>query len=91
MKFQVLTGTSKMTVIWDVALLSLVQIGRRFRKAYSYDDKDSIPETSVHLYETTRCSIPEDGYHRTYGIATSSKFAIVCEISGSHGSEYERS
>jgi hypothetical protein len=47
LRFQVLTAASmKMTVFWDVALYSLVEVYRRFRGAYSIialiSDDDSI-------------------------------------------------
>jgi hypothetical protein len=73
---QVLTAASmKMTVFWDVALCSLVEVDGRFRSAYFLRDQSSSVtmtalimeavntyETSVNLYESTRRNIPE-GYH----------------------------
>jgi hypothetical protein len=34
-------------------------------------------ETSVRVYKTTRCNIPEDSHHQ------------ICEISSSYGGEYD--
>jgi hypothetical protein len=63
-----------MTVFWDVALCSLVEIeiGRRFRGAYCFhregDDDEGVrsSETSVSFYQTTRRNIPEDGHLQNY-------------------------
>jgi hypothetical protein len=60
MRFQVLTAASmKMTVFWDFAPCSLVEIDRRFRGALMMEAA-STSETSVNFYETTRRNIPED-------------------------------
>jgi hypothetical protein len=52
---------------WHVTPCSLIDIGRRFRGAYCLHHQDdemmetvSSSETSVNIYQTTRCSIPED-------------------------------
>jgi hypothetical protein len=48
----------KMTVFWDVAPCSLVEIDRRFRGAMM--EAVTTSETSVNFYQTTRHNIPED-------------------------------
>jgi hypothetical protein len=65
MRFQVLTAVSmNMTVFWDVAPCSLVEIDRRFRGAYCLYHQGrveavSTSETSVNLYKATRRNILE--------------------------------
>jgi hypothetical protein len=65
----VLTATNmKMTVFWDVAPCSLVEINRRFGDAYCHIivlmmEAVSTSETSVKLYQTTRRNISEDSLH----------------------------
>jgi hypothetical protein len=58
-----------MTVFWDVAPCSLVEIDRRFTGAYCLhyegDEAVSTSETLINFYETTRCNIPEDSHHHT--------------------------
>jgi hypothetical protein len=56
--------TMKITVFWDVAPCSLVEVDRRFRGAY-FLHHQRIPETSVRFHETTRRSIPEDSHIHT--------------------------
>jgi hypothetical protein len=58
------------TVFWDVAPYSLVEVQRRFRGAFSLPqlhdvEPVSASETSVGLYETTQYSILEDNPDRT--------------------------
>jgi hypothetical protein len=56
-------STLKMTVFWDVASCSLVEIDRRFRGAIALMmEAVSIPETLVCFYEITCHSIPEDSH-----------------------------
>jgi hypothetical protein len=51
----------KMTVFWDVAPTSLVEIDRRFRNAYCrhYQSDESV------LYQTAQRNIPEDNHLHT--------------------------
>jgi hypothetical protein len=58
-----------MTVLWDVAPCSLVDIYRRFRGVYCLHHQGDLmmeavitSETSIIFYETTRRNIPEDGH-----------------------------
>jgi hypothetical protein len=48
-----------MTVFWDVAPCSLVEIDRSFRGAYCLHHQGDRPEMSVSFYQTTRRNIPE--------------------------------
>jgi hypothetical protein len=55
----------KMTVFWDVAPCSLVEVYRRFRGACflhhqgdELTEAESTSETSVNFYQTTRRNIP---------------------------------
>jgi hypothetical protein len=58
----------KVTVFWDVALCSLVEIDRRFRSAYCLHyqalmvEAERTSETPVSIYETTRHNVPEDSH-----------------------------
>jgi hypothetical protein len=64
----------RMTIFWDAAPCTLVEIGRRFIGAYYLDlqsnvtlrtpmmEEVSTSETSLNFYETTRRSIPEDKF-----------------------------
>jgi hypothetical protein len=61
-RYQVLTAASvKVTVFWDIAPCSLVEIDRRFRRtiALMMMEAESISEESVYLYEITRRYIPK--------------------------------
>jgi hypothetical protein len=73
MYFKIRTRTLhslKMTVFWDVAPCSLVEIEQRFRGTYCLSlhaivlvmEAVSTSETSVSFYHTTRRNIPEDGH-----------------------------
>jgi hypothetical protein len=53
-----------MTVLWDVAPCSLVDIYRRFRRALMMEAV-STSETLVSVYQTTRRNIPEDSHLHT--------------------------
>jgi hypothetical protein len=56
-RFQVLTADiMKITVLWDVAPCSLVEVYRRFRGACCPHH----PETLVNFYKSTRRNNPED-------------------------------
>jgi hypothetical protein len=64
---QFLTSASmKMTVFWDVAPRSLVEIYWHFRGTYcphhQGDEAVSTSEISVNFYQTTRLNIPEDSH-----------------------------
>jgi hypothetical protein len=70
-RFRVLTAASmKMTVFWDVATCSLVEVYRRFRGAYCdialMMEAESTSETSVNFYQTTRRNNPEDSHLHTH-------------------------
>jgi hypothetical protein len=58
----------KMTVFWDVALCSLVEIDQSFRGAYCLHHQNLMieevctSETSVNFYETTWRNITEDSH-----------------------------
>jgi hypothetical protein len=59
-RFQVLTAaTMKVTVFWDIAPCSLVQIDRRFKGVSLMMELVSLSETSANFHETTRRNIPE--------------------------------
>jgi hypothetical protein len=72
MRFEVHTATRmKMTVFWDVAQCSLIDIDRRFRGAYCLThgalntllmEAVSFSETSVSIHQTIRCNIPDDSH-----------------------------
>jgi hypothetical protein len=72
MRFQVLTAMSmKVTVFWDVAPCSLVEVYQHFRGACCLHHQDIItlmleavttPETSVNFYQMTQCNILEDSH-----------------------------
>jgi hypothetical protein len=51
----------KITVFWDVAPCSMVEVYRRFTGVYCLHHQGD--ETSVYLYQTTRRNIPEDSLH----------------------------
>jgi hypothetical protein len=55
-----------MAVFWDVAPCSLVDTDRSLRETYCLHRKgaatESSSETSVNIYQTTRCNIPEDSH-----------------------------
>jgi hypothetical protein len=63
-----------MTVFWDVAPCSLVEIDRRFRGVTASITKAialmmeaaSTSETSVNFYQTTRRNNPEDSHLHTH-------------------------
>jgi hypothetical protein len=55
----------KMTVFWDVAPCSLVELYRHFRGADLMMEAASASETSVNFYQTTRRNIPEDSHLHT--------------------------
>jgi hypothetical protein len=71
-RFQILTATSmNIAVFWNVATCILVDIYRRFRRSFCLrhqgedhhhpdDGGSSSSETSVNVYQTIRCKIPED-------------------------------
>jgi hypothetical protein len=56
----------KMAVFWDAAPHSLVDTDRRFRGAVSIIRMFTLTmcssETSVNIYKTTRCYMPEDSH-----------------------------
>jgi hypothetical protein len=52
-----------MTVIWDVAPCSHVEIAQRFRAMMM--EAVGTSETSVNFYQTTRRNIPEDSHLHT--------------------------
>jgi hypothetical protein len=54
----------EMTVLWDVAPCSLVEICRRFKSAYCLHHQDT-SKMSVDIYETTRRNITEDSHLQT--------------------------
>jgi hypothetical protein len=56
-------GNMKMTVFWDVAPCSLVEIYRRFRGACPLHHQRD--ESSVDFYQTTRRNITEDSHQFT--------------------------
>jgi hypothetical protein len=64
----------KMTVFWDVASCSLIEIDQHLRCAYCLHHKIialmmetvNTSETSVNFYETTRCNIAEDSHLHTH-------------------------
>jgi hypothetical protein len=57
-RFEVLTAASmQMAVLCVVAPCSLVEVYRRFRTSVA-----STSETSVNLYQTTRCNNPEGSH-----------------------------
>jgi hypothetical protein len=57
-RFQVLTAACmKMTIFWDVALCSLVEISRRFESSYCWHYQNS-SETSANFYQAARRRIP---------------------------------
>jgi hypothetical protein len=79
MIFQVLTATSmKMTVFWDVAQCSLVQIDRRFRGGII--EAVSTSETSVNFYQTTRRNIAEDSHLQCLTHCFYNESAIVTNL-----------
>jgi hypothetical protein len=55
-----------MAVLWDVAPDSLADVDRRSRGAYCFNIRTMkvvcTSETSVNIYETTWCNIPEDSH-----------------------------
>jgi hypothetical protein len=56
----------KMVVFWVVAPCSLVEVYRRFKGACClYIRAMSTSETSVNIYQTTRCNNPEDSHLHT--------------------------
>jgi hypothetical protein len=62
-RFQVLTAASmKLTVFWDVALCSLVEVYRRFRGAYSLHHQGValIMVMMANIYQTSLHNILED-------------------------------
>jgi hypothetical protein len=72
----------KMTVFWNVALYSLVEIYRRFKGAYCLIilmmEAVSTSEILADLYQTTRRNIPEDShlqnipcFHNSLSVAAS--------------------
>jgi hypothetical protein len=70
----------EMTVFWVVALCSLVDIDQRVRGAYCLRhhgdgilmmEAVSCSETSVNIYHSTWCNIPEDSHLRKYNICSS--------------------
>jgi hypothetical protein len=74
-RFEVLKAASmKMTVSWEVALCSLVEVYRRFRGACRLHHHGLImvsantSETSVNFYQTTWPNIPEDSHLYNYSV-----------------------
>jgi hypothetical protein len=66
-RFEVLMARMKMAVSWDVAPCGLVDTDQRFRGLLMMTDAVSSSETSVNIYQTTRCDIPEDS-HLYFGL-----------------------
>jgi hypothetical protein len=66
-----------MTVCWDVAQCSVVEVYRRFRGAYCLHHQGdkwlialmmeavSTSETSINVYQTTRRNVPEESRYQT--------------------------
>jgi hypothetical protein len=59
----------KMTVLWNIAVCSLVEVDRRFRGVYCFHHHSSSWSwrqykhlEHVNFYETAWCNIPEDCY-----------------------------
>lgn len=69
-----LTATRmKMAVLWDAAVLSLVDIDRRIRGAYSLHLQG---KTSVNIYKATRCNIQKTIFS-TLTISVAASLIIV--------------
>jgi hypothetical protein len=63
-RFQVFKAASmKITVVWDVAPCSLVDIDRRFRGIQCLHNHGLVAETLLIFYQTARHMIPEDSLH----------------------------
>jgi hypothetical protein len=61
-RLEVLTAARmKMTVFWNVALCSLVEVYRLLRGALKMETASTY-ETSINFYQTTLRNIPEDGH-----------------------------
>jgi hypothetical protein len=61
LRFEVLTAASmKMTVFWDVAPCSLVEVYRCFRAIVLMMEAVNTSETSVYFNQTTRSNILEE-------------------------------
>jgi hypothetical protein len=61
--FQVLTAASlKMTIFWDVAPCSLIEDSGVFAASIirAMMEEAITSETSLNIYQTARCNIPED-------------------------------
>jgi hypothetical protein len=68
-RFQLFTlATIKVTALWDITQCSLVELERRFRRAYCLLNQGNFPddgeaartsETADYFHETTWCYIPE--------------------------------
>jgi hypothetical protein len=57
----------KMTVFWDVALCSLVEIDRRFRGAYCLHHQDDRHyEGGSVKRSNTGCKVPEDSHLQAF-------------------------
>jgi hypothetical protein len=92
-RIQVLTvANMKLTAFWNIASSSLVGVDRHFRGAYCLHhvclkmETIRTCETSVYSNETTWRYIPESCYVR---MKLLSNRCLECEISSSHGGEYE--
>jgi hypothetical protein len=55
----------KMALFWDAERCSLVEVYRRVRGTCWLQHQGDLPETSVNLYQTTRCNVAEDGHLHT--------------------------
>jgi hypothetical protein len=59
----------KITIFWNVALCSLIEIGRSFSSAYCLHRQSALmmqavsnAETSANFYQTTECNNTEDSH-----------------------------
>jgi hypothetical protein len=67
----------KMAVFWDVALCSLVDTDQCFRGITMMEAITSY-ETSVNIYQTTQCNIPEDSHLHTRHYENLKSHQVCC-------------
>jgi hypothetical protein len=77
-RFQVVTVMNmNMTVFWDAAACSMVDVNRRFRDACCFHQQGD--RSSVNVYQTARRDNPEDSHLRVFCLWSATRFICLCD------------
>jgi hypothetical protein len=71
-----------MTVIWDVAVYSLVDIDQHFTGIALMMKAVSTTETLVNVYQTAWYDSPEDGHPGVYIVCANNVFFLLLCVAG---------